>query len=740
MNNNKITSVSGPFGYASSRQFNYAKFQNEPVTDESGVGGPVAVKSNPNLEHLDLSRSELVRSDQHRSWPMKSGHTKVYRRESNEKPLIDLSDDSGASVSEKTGPRPSTSSEISSLFDSLLSSNSSQYGNLELPQPLIRDSNTPPDPFEINPAYQYMAQKPTKPSDLDVKPKRTPPPRPKPIVYRRTTSIESQHSTDSWQSFSPPKCTGIKLPPEYRKRDNLGATPSDSSSVNSAQSIPAAQKADPLDKKAFFSAGNSPLKQPSPPKSQSTKAALEELFSKAKPSVPSDKNLLKSDNLRHERERSASGQQSKNVDKAFDWLNDALNNFQLKKSGKSGSDPVLAKTVPSPYYDQVPDDRETTSPSRTQIGHKQQYLPGQYPVQYCQVPMDSANNGLSNNMGNLPQYDAVPQFEDPSDVKLPTVRKDSIYSPQSTTSTYSDWGDDFDDEFDDLQQTVELSSPPPPLPSRDYGTVCQGNSNSNADTSQSTTGEPHRQEHHRANIFPIVQDGNQLSHTHYFLIPAKGEERSEKATAAVRPFSVHGNHMSDSNNSQDSSGHRTPRDYQNVEELRVLPRELCKDPRAASSSRSGRNSRSSEDLYRRQHSMEASTSAGHSWGAQDVDLSQSLPHQHRKAIQGPSNSNLHHADSLERGINAQRDKIDALQQAVIGITDEECYAALCHCHGNTEKAVKHLKTEQLFRLGLAPRDHCYRLLQALKWNLELASSVMLDEYKSSRKVSMESAV
>ena len=39
-----------------------------------------------------------------------------------------------------------------------------------------------------------------------------------------------------------------------------------------------------------------------------------------------------------------------------------------------------------------------------------------------------------------------------------------------------------------------------------------------------------------------------------------------------------------------------------------------------------------------------------------------------------------------------------------------------------------LEVEQLFRLGLRSRGECEELLQRCQWNLEQASSVMLDTY------------
>lgn len=655
----------------------------------------------------------------------------MYRKDVNEKPLIDLSDDIDGGSGADNSNKATTPSEISSLFDSLLTGTTSQYGNLGLPQPLIRDSGTQQDPFEINLASGYK-----KTTEADVKqtppPRQSPPPkqtlttRPKPIVYRRTTSIDSQHSQDSWQSFSPPKCTGIKLPPEYKKRDNVAFA--DTASVHSAYTVPTV-KVENRDRKVH-SAGNSPQMPSTPTKIQSTKAALEEFFSTGKTGVLS-KNVLKSQNVQST-SNSTSNQplvETKNVDKAFDWLNDAINNFSVKKTGTAGSDPALAETIGTSFYDQVPNESPSCSPLvRPKAYQQMSSARGQFPVQYCEVPVED-NVKMSNIRPNfIPKYDEVPKFDDPNDVKLP-IPKD-IYSPQSTTSTYSDW-DDFDSDFDDDdQQTVTgaeaagngFRTSPPPLPPRDYGS--SGNDSNEREKKIS-----------KPNIYPIIQDGQQLSHTHYFLIPAKGTEelhsRSARTTAEVRPFSIDGNQVPPGNQvPADSLINSSLHDYQNFESLRVLPREMCQSPKSKSS-------RSAEDLYRGRSSQ----SPGHDrqWINENVDISQSQPHptaRHPQYIR----SHSHNLDSTISDVNWQREKINALQDAVIGLTDEECHAALCHCNGNVAKAIKHLKIEQLFRLGLAPRDYCYRLLVDTSWNLEDASSVLIDSYRSGKKVSMESAV
>ncbi|KAL4220792.1 non-membrane spanning protein tyrosine kinase [Mactra antiquata] len=711
-----------PFGYATSRQFHYAKFQNESAHDEPQYSRSPKV-SNTSQDPRDLEKS----------WPVASGHSKVYRKESNEKPLIDLSDETDNVSSVSSSSRKTTPSDISSLFDCLISSNSSQYGNLELPQPLVKDSESPRDPFEINTALVYT--KPVKPVEADVKVKRTPPPRPKPIVYRRTTSQESHHSLDSWQSFSPPKCSGIKLPPEYKKRETSGS--SDSVSVHSNYAAPPV-KVENKDRKAYHSASSSPQMPSTPTKTQSTKAVLEELFSKGK-TIVAGKNLFKNQNgpSQATSDEDGNNSQTKNVDKAFDWLNDALNNFSMKKSGKSGSDPLLSGLSGTPMYDQVPNETYNQS-VRPKTYQSAVTSAGQYPVQYCEVPNET-DGSHSNSRASFPRYDDVPMFDDPNDVKLP-IQKD-IYSPQSTTSTYSDWDDfdsDFDDNDDDGQTVTGASatttnnngtrSSPPPLPPRDYSSMNQNASDRNV-SDKDRRMKPH--------IFPIVQDGQQLSHTHYFLIPAKGEEDDDgsqgrttaRTTAEVRPFSIDGAQVhSDANNS--SSSRSFEHDYHNLHNLQVLPREMCQDPKS-------KNSRSVEDLGRNRSSQQQGDD-GDDWTSHSVDVSQSYPNTSRRGQYNRSHS--YNPELVQTDVNLQPDKITALHQAVIGLTDEECHAALCHCNGRVDKAIKHLKIEQLFRIGLTTREHCHRRLADSNWNLEIAYRSMYEEYRSGKKVSMESAV
>jgi len=71
--------------------------------------------------------------------------------------------------------------------------------------------------------------------------------------------------------------------------------------------------------------------------------------------------------------------------------------------------------------------------------------------------------------------------------------------------------------------------------------------------------------------------------------------------------------------------------------------------------------------------------------------------------------------------------VQQVRWCVPAATAEECQTALVHCYGNVESATKHLKVEQLTRLGIAPRERCRSLLIACSWNLESAGSVLLHE-------------
>lgn len=75
-------------------------------------------------------------------------------------------------------------------------------------------------------------------------------------------------------------------------------------------------------------------------------------------------------------------------------------------------------------------------------------------------------------------------------------------------------------------------------------------------------------------------------------------------------------------------------------------------------------------------------------------------------------------------------KMKLLQNEVFGVTVEECDHALKLNGGDVPKAVKFLKIEQLFQMGITSRERCQKILQMMHWNLESASNILLQEFKN----------
>ncbi|XP_056155275.1 activated CDC42 kinase 1 [Lampris incognitus] len=76
----------------------------------------------------------------------------------------------------------------------------------------------------------------------------------------------------------------------------------------------------------------------------------------------------------------------------------------------------------------------------------------------------------------------------------------------------------------------------------------------------------------------------------------------------------------------------------------------------------------------------------------------------------------------------QEQSITQVQGSVHGVTVEECMSALQSHNWSVSQAVRFLKVEQLFRLGLRSRADCQEVLENCQWNLEQASTLMLDTY------------
>ncbi|XP_036411515.1 activated CDC42 kinase 1-like isoform X2 [Megalops cyprinoides] len=104
------------------------------------------------------------------------------------------------------------------------------------------------------------------------------------------------------------------------------------------------------------------------------------------------------------------------------------------------------------------------------------------------------------------------------------------------------------------------------------------------------------------------------------------------------------------------------------------------------------------------------------------------PKAHVCAVAPPNQSR-----AAGEGQASAADKVKLVQEAVHGVTIEECQTAL-QSHGwNVQTAVQYLKVEQLFCLGLKSRAECQKVLETHDWNLERASTQMLDSYGAGRQ-------
>ncbi|XP_054452357.1 tyrosine kinase, non-receptor, 2b isoform X2 [Anoplopoma fimbria] len=208
-------------------------------------------------------------------------------------------------------------------------------------------------------------------------------------------------------------------------------------------------------------------------------------------------------------------------------------------------------------------------------------------------------------------------------------------------------------------------------------------------------------------ILPIVRDGRKVSNTHYYLLPERppyldrfdrffreadsqpasgAEERHVRQanTATVRPMVV---------TSQILQGHAQGQGLAHPDVLKA-------------NFSSNNNSRSG------------------------MKTSVSLP---RVCSDGPTAAVVTASCIRTDGGGNSADRVKTVQEAVHGVTMEECQAALQNHNWNVQKAVHYLKVEQLFCLGLRTRSECLKLLEMCDWNLEVASTQILDNYGSTTR-------
>ncbi|XP_028284299.1 tyrosine kinase, non-receptor, 2b isoform X3 [Parambassis ranga] len=213
-------------------------------------------------------------------------------------------------------------------------------------------------------------------------------------------------------------------------------------------------------------------------------------------------------------------------------------------------------------------------------------------------------------------------------------------------------------------------------------------------------------------ILPIVRDGRKVSNTHYYLLPERPpyldrfdrffreaeslpatdiEDRHVRQanTATVRPMVV---------SSQTVQGHAQGQGL-------IQPGEL-----------------------KANFSSNNNSSLSGPWSGMKTSVS--LP---RVCSDGLTAPVVTTSCTRTDGGGSSADRVRMVQEAVHGVTIEECQAALQNHNWNVQKAVHYLKVEQLFCLGLRSRSECLKLLEMCDWNLEVASTQMLDNYGSTTR-------
>ena len=83
-------------------------------------------------------------------------------------------------------------------------------------------------------------------------------------------------------------------------------------------------------------------------------------------------------------------------------------------------------------------------------------------------------------------------------------------------------------------------------------------------------------------------------------------------------------------------------------------------------------------------------------------------------------------DGNSRSNAVEINKIAQCSKMVPGMSGTEIRAALEAVNWDTSVAVKNLKIDKLFRIGVATKPKCEKVLQAVSWDLERAASKLLD--------------
>lgn len=330
------------------------------------------------------------------------------------------------------------------------------------------------------------------------------------------------------------------------------------------------------------------------------------------------------------------------------------------------------------------------------------------------LPAYSSKSPAKKPLGNPVFYDEVP-IENYDEMTEPKGAKPKVLQALNYSSVVSG--------------KRSTNSPPPPLPPR--APRPQMPTSRSPQTPEIYSNVPTSGDF-MPQIHPVVKDGKQVSKTHYWLLPDK-----DKQTAQVKPFSVSASLQNDKPY-QNFYGIQN-QGYQATLGPNTNPSEMRQDSNFKGLSATG-GSGSLMD----QSPQGAATSS--SWGQitgmvavgpnnSNRNLKYSrIPKSRQYAQQDYTTSTEQQQAAAEASMGDIKSKVKAIQDKVHGVTDEECMAALQGNQWDVDASVKYLMVEQLFRLSVATREKCFKLLELFHWNLEMAGSALLDEYSAGSAV------
>ncbi|XP_034038961.1 tyrosine kinase, non-receptor, 2b isoform X2 [Thalassophryne amazonica] len=215
-------------------------------------------------------------------------------------------------------------------------------------------------------------------------------------------------------------------------------------------------------------------------------------------------------------------------------------------------------------------------------------------------------------------------------------------------------------------------------------------------------------------ILPIVRDGRKVSNTHYYLLPERPPYLHQYDRFFREAESLPASGIEERHVRQTNTATVRPMVFSNKTvhgHIQGQVQGLVQQSEVKANFSTNNNSGLSE------------TQTG-------IKTSVSLP---RVCSEGVTAPGVTVSCIRMDGGGVSAEKIKMVQQGVHGVTNEECQSALQNHSWNVQKAVHYLKVEQLFCLGLRSRAECLKLLEMCDWNLEVASTQMLDNYGSTTR-------